>query len=429
VPAAGGAGTQVTEVTQVTEPASTTTNHTFPQFLADGRRFVYYNRSNEAQHQGIYVRSLDSGEASQIVQNNGMAVATNGHLLLVREGMLFAQPVDPGMQPRGDLVRVAEGVGYSLGGIGYSPLSAAGDTLAYGPTVRLTTALQWRDRTGAAIGSEIARGVYRSPRLSADDRQVALTVQEERAMAQDIFTLEIDRGVFTRVSTDPAIDWFPVWAPGGDRLFFGSARTRATNLFERVLGTAFEAPLTELTVARYPLDATGDGRLVYQEGGTDGYDLGVVALQGERRPASWLATPFNEVQARVSPNGRWMAYSSDESGRFEVYVLGFPVAGRRWTISASGGMQPEWSRSGRELFYISSRRELMVVPVTTDGPMFTVGVPRALFEVDMPEPTAPYLGDFAVSADGQRFLINSIVEASAPPLTVVLNWAAGRRDD
>jgi Tol biopolymer transport system component len=424
IAAAGGA------VTQVTTPASNATNHVWPQFLADGRRFIYYHRSNEAERQGIYVRTLDPGDATQVIRTNAMAVPASGHLLLVREGTLFAQPVDAEtMQPRGEAVRVDDGVGYTLGGIGYSPVSAAGATLAYGPSVQVGTALQWRDRAGATLGRDIARGVYRSPRLSADGRQVALTVLEERATAPDIFILELGRGTFTRVSLDPGLDWFPVWAPGGERVLFGSARTRATNLFERVLGgTAREAPLIELTVARYPLDATSDGRLVYQEGASDGYDLGMIAFEGDRTPTALVATPFNEVQARVSPDNRWIAYASDESGRFEVYVRGLPTATRRWTISPSGGMQPEWRRDGRELFYISGDRKLMAVPVTTDGDTFSAGVARALYDIDVPEPTAPYEGDYAVSADGQRFLVNALVEQVSPPsLTVVLNWGAGLR--
>jgi hypothetical protein len=184
----------------------------------------------------------------------------------------------------------------------------------------------------------------------------------------------------------------------------------------------------DTTAARYPLDATGDGRLVFQAATAGGYDLGVVQLQKGRAHETLHGTPFNEVQGRVSPNNRWVAYASDESGSFEVYVSGLPPAKGQWTISPSGGMQPEWSRNGRELFYISRDLKLMAVAVAEDASGFSAGVPQPLFDVDVPDAIAPFPGDYAVSADGQRFLVNTVVDQPRQPsLTVVLNWAAGSR--
>jgi serine/threonine protein kinase len=425
VPAAGGSPTPVTSL----PAAERATNHVWPQFLTDGRRFIYYQRSNDAERQGVYVSALGSEESLQVLRNDGMGVLAPGHLLVVRDGTLFAQAIDDEMRPRGTLFRVADGVGYTLGTIGYSPVSAAGTTIAYGPSVRLTTALQWRDRTGSPLGPVIARGVYRSPRLSMDDQNVVLSLVEEQATSPDIWILDLGpRGTSTRVTNHPSTDWFPVWAARGDRVFFGSARTRATTVFQKDLaGAGREEPVIEIDVARYPLDTTANGWVVFQTGSNDGYDLGYVDPSRNRTPVELLATPSNEVQARIAPNTRWMAYASDESGRFEVYVRGFPTADRRWTISASGGMQPEWRRDGRELFFISSDRKLMAVPVTTEGDAFSAGVPRALFEIDVPQPTAPFPGDYAVSADGQRFLVSTLVdEPLRPSLTVVLNWAGPR---
>ena len=423
VSAAGGQPTQVTTVT----PDTAATNHVWPQFLPDGRRFLFYQRSNTPEYQGIFLGELGSSATSLVIRNNGMAVLGAGYLFLVRDGTLFAYAMeDAAMQPRGDPVRVADQVGFTLGTIGYSPLSAAGNTVAYGPSVRLLTALQWRDRSGAAVGPVIARGVYRSPRLSNDGRQVVLTVLDEQASSPDIWILELARGTFARVTSDPATDWFPVWAKDNERVFFGSARTRATSLFQRnITGGAREETLAVPDFARYPLDVTSDGRLLFQEGRTDGYDLGVLTLKEPRVPALLLNTPFSEVQARVAPNNRWLAYATDESGHFEVYVRGLSAAGRQWTISSGGGMQPEWRRDGRELFYISRDRKLMAVAVTTDADTFAAGVPEVLFDVDVPEANAPYPNDYAVSADGQRFLVNTLLDQpSGPALAVVLNWTA-----
>jgi Tol biopolymer transport system component len=422
VSAAGGPATRVTTL----QPDTAATNHVWPQFLPDGRRFIFYQRSNVSEHQGIFVGDLDSAVTTHVLRHDGMAVLAGGSLFLVRDGTLFAQPFDDAaMQPRGDPARVADQVGFTLGTIGYSPLSAAGSTIAYGPSVRLLTGLQWRDRAGTPIGPVIARGVYRSPRLSADGRQLALTVLDEQANSPDIWILELARGTSTRVTTDPSTDWFPVWAPDNDRVFFGSARTRATSLFQRsIAGNAPETALAGPDFARYPLDVTSDGRLVFQEGRQDGYDLGTLDLRDPRTMGLLFSTPFSEVQARVAPNNRWIAYASDESGRFEVYVRDLSAGGRHWTISPAGGMQPEWRRDGRELFYISRDRKLMAVPVAADAQTLSAGVPAPLFDVDVPEPNAPYPNDYAVSADGQRFLVNTLLDQpNGPSLAVVLNWA------
>jgi Tol biopolymer transport system component len=292
------------------------------------------------------------------------------------------------------------------------------------------TALQWRDRAGAPTGPVLVRGAVRSPRLAPDGSRVALTMIEERATSPDVWILDIVRGTFTRVTSHVATDWFPAWARGGDRLFFGSARTRATTVFEKDLsGSASERVVVPTEVARYPVDSTLEDGVVFQTGSSDGYDLGVASRAQPPSPEPIVATPFNEVQGRVSPDNRWIAYASDESGRFEVYVRGFRLGKGQWTISPAGGMQPEWRRDGRELFYVSSDRKLMAVPVTIDGDSFSAGVPRPLFDIDLPEPTAPYPGDYAVSADGQRFLVNTVVDQpDRSSLSIVLNWAgSGRR--
>ena len=177
----------------------------------------------------------------------------------------------------------------------------------------------------------------------------------------------------------------------------------------------------------YPNDTSSDGKfLSYTQSSPRGYDLSVAPLSGDAKKTPFLASPANEVQARFAPNGRWLAYASDESGKFEVYVRPFPAASEQFSsISVAGGMQPEWRRDGKEFFYISADRKLMAVPVTTEGTTFSAGAPRALFEVQMPEQTPPYPTDYAVAMDGQRFLVNTVVDQPLrPALTVILNWTA-----
>jgi hypothetical protein len=165
--------------------------------------------------------------------------------------------------------------------------------------------------------------------------------------------------------------------------------------------------------------------LVLQQLTRTGYDLMTMTTGSNPIQAPYLATRFNEVQGRLSPNGRWIAYASDESGRFEVYVRPFPAGGTASSISIAGGMQPEWRKDGRELFYVTPNGELIAVPVTTAEGAFSAGTALSLFTVDIPEPSAPFPNDYAVSADGQRVLVNSIVDQPArPSLTVVVNWLA-----
>jgi hypothetical protein len=195
-----------------------------------------------------------------------------------------------------------------------------------------------------------------------------------------------------------------------------------------VKATAANEPEQQLippTTARYPLDVTREGVLFQSAGLTtesSGYDLGLLTVTEPQALRVVVSTPFNEVQARVSPNGRWMAYASDESGRYEVYVRDFPAGRDQVTISRTGGMQPEWRGDGHELFFVSADRQLMSVAVSGDAQVFSAQLPRPLFAVDLPQPTPPYPNDYAVSADGQRFLINTLVEQPLMPITVVLNW-------
>jgi Tol biopolymer transport system component len=175
------------------------------------------------------------------------------------------------------------------------------------------------------------------------------------------------------------------------------------------------------------MDVSSDGTvLLYGQLTTRAYDLGVLMLAGQGKASAFLATPANEVQGRFSPNTRWVAYASDESGTFEVYVRAFPAASGQTPISTAGGTQPEWRRDGKELFYIAADGKLTAVPVTTDEGRFNVGTPRALFDVEVPELNPPFMTDYTVTADGQRFLVNTVVDQpTRPALTVLLNWASG----
>jgi Tol biopolymer transport system component len=426
VAASGGA---VTPVTKFDASQGIVTQY-WPHFLPDGRHFLYYQRSTQPNDQGIFVASLDSPDGTRVIDSGTRAVYTAGHLLFVRDGILFAQAFDERtLGASGEPSRVADGVGYWASAFAYAAFTASrAGAIAYGPSVVLTTSLRWRDRAGAASEPALAPRPYVSPRLSPDETSVMVAITDVETAQPDLWQMALSRGTISRVTTDASSDWFPVWSSDATRVFFGSARRGATQIFQKA-GVAAEEIISDrlLGAATYPIDVSRDGRLLlFMQSTSRGYDLGVMSLTGDRRLDAFLAGPFNEVQGRFSPNMRWIAYASDESGRFEVYVRGFPAdSSRSTTISIGGGMQPEWRRDGKELFYVSADGKLTAVSVDTDAPAFTAGAPRPLFEVRMPEPTAPYPNHYALTGDGQRFLVNTVVEQpTQPALTVILNWTA-----
>jgi Tol biopolymer transport system component/tRNA A-37 threonylcarbamoyl transferase component Bud32 len=427
ISASGGVVTAATKF----DPDQAVVNQYWPQFLPDGRHFLYYQRSSKPEYQGVYVTSLDSSSSTRILEGNGMALYASGHLLFVRDGILFAQAFDDrALQASGDPARIGDHVGYWSAAFGYAALtvSSAG-VLAHGPTVGLTTSLRWHDRTGASTGLPTPPAQYTSPRLSPDQKSVAVAMIDTATAQLDLWVLGLARGTTSRFTSDPGTDWFPVWSADGGRLLFGSSRSGATTIFQKAVGGRQEETVVEgvvSAVAAYPSDLSHDGRfLLYELSTSRGYDLGMLTLAGERTASTFLGTPSNEVQGRFSPNTRWVAYASDESGPFQVYVRAFPAASGQTPISIAGGTQPEWRRDGKELFYISADGKMTAVTVTTDSATFSAGAPHALFDIEVPEPNPPYPTDYTVTADGQRFLVNTIVDQPThPALTVILNWAA-----
>jgi serine/threonine protein kinase/Tol biopolymer transport system component len=401
--------------------------HNWQQFLPDGRHFLYYQRASDANFQGIFVGELGqkTSHSARVLALNGMALYVDGYLAYVRDGVLFAQKFDQRtFTVSGEAVRIADHVGYFSGSFGYSAIAVASGVLAYAPAVDTITALQWVTRDGTKVARLGQPGVYFSPRLSFDQKKVAVAVSGETMAERDLWTFDIARNTASRVTSDPAADWFPAWFPDGSRIYFGSTRLGITRIFEKA-GLSEEVKLeqTEVGHATYPSDVSSDGRFLVDTQSTEtGYDLVVTTLANPEKPEPFLATRFNEAQGRFSPDGHWIAYTSDESGQFEVYVRPFPADNTIPTrISVAGGMQPEWRRDGKELFYLAADGKIMAVPVTTSGATF--GTPTALFEVETPEATAPYPGHYAVTADGQRFLVNTVIDQpTRPALTVVLNW-------
>jgi Tol biopolymer transport system component len=236
----------------------------------------------------------------------------------------------------------------------------------------------------------------------------------------------VARGLRTRFTFDPADQLTSIWSPDGSRIVFNSRRKGSLDLYQKAAsGAGSEEVLLEDNLDKFPTSWSPDGRFILyvSVGPSRGNDLLVLPLTGDRKPFPILQTQFSEPEGRISPDGRWVVYISNESGRNEIYVAPFPGPGGKWQISTAGGYFPRWRHDGSEIFYLSPDNRLVTASVNGKGPGFEVGAVKPLFATRTVF-AAGYQYD--VSADGQRFLINAAPEQTASsPITVVLNWTAG----
>jgi len=425
IPAAGG------EVTPVTTPDSSRqeNSHRWPSFLPDGRRFLYWIRSRSPSS-GIYVGSLDSRKSSRVVSADGMGVfVPPDQLLFERDGSLLAQAFDPrSAKVRGETVRVVESVGYgSPPGYALFSVSDKG-LLAYMAFVISQRELVWLDRSGNVLGTIGGPGGYQVPSLSPDEKRVAFAMRDPQSGNLDIWLTDLARNLSSRFTFSPANESRPVWSPDGSRIAFVSSQEGFGDIYEKPSsGAGQEQVIFRSNQDKFLTDWSLDGRFLvfHTPGPKTGWDVWVVPLTGERKPMTFAQSEFSEVQGQLSPDERWMAYASNESGTMEVYVQPFPASGGKWQVSTGGGSQPRWRRDGKELFYVSADKRLMAVEVKTDT-NFEAGVPKALFGTRFLPAAAPYQHSYAVAGDGQKFLVTRLVEEEpAIPITVVLNWTAG----
>ncbi len=423
VSAAGGEPSLVT----TTDSSRGETAHYFPQFLPGGRRFLFLVMSSSEETQGIHVGSLDSQETRFLLKTEVRAAfAAPGYLLYVREGTLFARSVDAErLEWTGEPVPIAESIAYNSAN-GRTTFSASKTgVLSYrtgDPGGNPPTQLTWFDRAGNRLGTVGPKGYWEHAALSPDQNRVAVSRVGDKE-TQHIWIGELSSGDFTRFTFGEPRDRAVLWSRDGTLLYFTSQGKSGVALYETLASGAGEAVLLHDSPEWKDLGSTGPrGELVYDSQSVEtGWDIWMLP-RGAREPVPYLRTKAAERNGAVSPDGRWLAYGSDETGRREVFVSSFPTSRGKWQVSIDGGDLPSWREDGRELFYIALDSRIIAVEVAANT-TFTRGQTRPLFLAPMSTGAGPTL-DFDVSSDGTRFLVNALAEQGADAITVVMNWTA-----
>jgi hypothetical protein len=416
VPAAGGGVVAVTKQGQLPGQAG------WPQFLPGDRQFLFYVLAS-GDAQGIYTGSLDSTETKRLTAaDSGGQYLPSGWMLYTRQGTLVARRFDPArIELTGDPVHVADVVG------GFS-VSAAGLVAYRSAGAAGRRQLTWFDRGGKPTGTlgvpmeNTVNGLI-GPEISPDGRRAAVTrAIQGQDNNMDIWLLDGTRT--SRFTFSDGQDSWPVWSPDGTRIIFLSNRNQVNQLYQKPSnGSSPEERVTE--GQQVPTDWSPDGRFIlyFTPDPKTSFDLWVLPLEGNQKPFPFVNTNFGQRKGQFSPDGRWVAYQSDESGQEDVYVRPFPGPGGQWQISTAGGIWPRWSRDGKEIYYIATNAKLMAVPVTSSGKTFQPGTPIALFQTRIvgggSDPAnSPH---YDVAPDG-GFLINTILDDTASPITLIQNW-------
>jgi Tol biopolymer transport system component/predicted Ser/Thr protein kinase len=438
VPASGGVPVQITAL----DPARHENSQYCPSFLPDGRHFVYIRSSTDEGKSAIYLGSVDARPEQQsskaLVASNSQPVyapsadPSTGYLLFIHGVTLMAQPFDNRrLELKGQAAPVAEQVRNNIAGASYIAFSASANDVLVFPRSRASgRQVTWFGREGKVmetVGEPGAYGSLGNLALSPDGTRLAVTKNSRGADTGNIWLLDLSRGgASTRFTFGSLVDTNPVWSPDGSRMIFSSNRDGPYNLYQKPAnGVKDEEVLLKSSEDKFATSWSRDGRFLLHTVAHQKTknDLWVLPLDNDKKPVPFLSTEFDERQARFSPDGHWVAYTSNESGQDEVYVRPFSMnsagtaveAGGKWPISNGPGVNPRWRGDGRELYYQSRGGRILAVEIATN-PAFRAGPPQPLGLL------TSALWDSA--ADGRRFL--SLANKSEPqPYTVVLNWQAG----
>jgi DNA-binding winged helix-turn-helix (wHTH) protein/Tol biopolymer transport system component len=401
----------------------------FPHFLPDGRHFVYFSVAVEAGSGSICLGSLDSPQTRKLISaESNMTYAPPGFLIYGRQETLLAQPFDvKTLQLKGEVITVAEQVARAPDNAVSLFSTSDKGVLVYGGPSWPKYQLTWHGRDGAREGSIGEPGRFYGLSLSPDEKRLALHRPTPPLGNDDIWTLELASGIFSRVTTHPDDDGLPIWSPDGRELLFSSVRTGRVQLYRKVLGGGDEERLLNSDKIefkhQYADQWLKDGSILFSASDELNPHAFYLLPRGEEsKPLRLLKPEFEEHSARVSSDGRWVAYQSLESGRWEIYLAAFPRFTEKRQVSKDGGTEPRWRNDAKELFYLSLDGKLMSVDVQIRTGLEN-GAPRVLFQTSRRvQATGP---DYCVTGDGKRFIFGEPVEEDRKPLTVVQNWTAG----
>jgi eukaryotic-like serine/threonine-protein kinase len=427
VSARGGEPTPVTRV----DSSHREVAHVYPQFLPDGRHFLYLAGIGSGHHESraIYVGSLDGSRPVRILTSDSNAIYDRGYLLFLRHRTLLAQQFDVNrLQARGEPVALAPKIPY-FEPVGAASFSVAAGVLAYISEPGSPFRLAWFNRAGKEISSVSSPGDYSALALSPDEKRIVTERLDNQASIGALWVLDVARNTSSRITFNPSWEYYPVWSPDGRRILFASNREQARggspgNLYITAAdGSGLEEPLARSDAWKWPNDWSSDGRFVLFSSLENDSDvpsrLWVLPVSGDGKPRRALSGNSQGLQGQFSPDGKWIAYVSGESGRLEVYVQPYPPGGGKWQISNQGGVQPRWRGDGKELFFIAPTGEVMAAQIT-QNPGFGAEQPRPLFNLHMSFTADRF--QYAVTRDGGRF-VAIVGEPSVTPLAVSTDFA------
>jgi eukaryotic-like serine/threonine-protein kinase len=398
----------------------------WPEFLPDGRHFLYMDIAAKPEESAYRVGSIDSTDSKPFAPAQTLITyAPPGFLLFVRDKTLVAQRFDPkAVKTKGEPVPLAEHIGTDSVGLATFSVSRDG-TLAY-RTGDSGTRLLWVDGSGKELDALGDRGEYYNPALSRAGDRLAFDLNDPRSGKTDIWIRDLARGVNSRFTFGEGNNGTPIWSPDGATIVFRSDRNGVYELFEKpASGQGEEKVLLKSgDEQKFPTDWSRDGRYIAfcSQNQKTGWNSWALPTFGDRKPMPIVEGAFAELMPKFSPDGRFVAYQSSESGRPEIYVRSFPVASGKWQVSSSGGSDPAWSADGKKIFYRAADQKLMAVDVEA-ADTFKAGIPQALFPARVQAGVAR--NKYVVAPDGRRFLfVAPLGREALTPTTVVLNWSA-----
>jgi eukaryotic-like serine/threonine-protein kinase len=432
VPASGGVPTPLTKL----DLAHKVNSHRWPSFLPDGKHFLYFARTTasgiQSEGDAICVASLDGKDDKILVRAASNAQYASGFLLYARGASLIAQRFDDGsLELKGEPVTIAEGVAFDESTLhSLFTVSQTGILIYQTGSVQIGSSLNLFDRGGKRIGGIGDRAEYLQPRWSFDNKHVAVDIYNFQSHNIDLWVFDVERNSKTRFTFAPSYEQYPLWSHDGSRIFFNANPQGIFDLYSKSSsGAGSDELLLQSAEDKIPLDVSEDGKfLLYQSNGgpKTQSDLLILPLGSgqpgkDRTPIPFLQTEFNETDGRFSPDGKWIAYVSNEAGQNEIWLRSYPSSGSRWQVSIAGGAAPRWRRDGKELYYQSPTNMIMAATITYKSATIEVSNVHPLFEV--PLLVQLLFPGYDVSADGTRFLVNVMSEVqNQTPLSLVLNW-------